>query len=208
TSGEPEHAYWCFLPHQGNTKHGVKSADFLKWAERVFRIGRGIDDMNRAKFQQNAPDQTSTSRFEPQLSLFILVSSRQPVSRIDLKKSFISWTSNSRQIGLTQSSGRLDECIEHGLQIEGRAADDLEYVGGRGLLLQRFAQLAEQARVLDGDDCLGGEVLHQFDLLVRERHNLLAGDWDRTGQLGVLWHRGREHPALSRGTATRANKPR
>ena len=114
----------------------MKSADFLKWAERVFRIGRGIDDMNRAKFQQNAPDQTSTSRFEPQLSLFILVSSRQPVSRIDLKKSFISWTSNSRQIGLTQSSGRLDECIEHGLQIEGRAADDLEYVGGSRLLLQ------------------------------------------------------------------------
>src|SRR5262249_60459903 len=137
----------CFLAHQGNTKHGMKSADFLKWAERVFRIGRGIGDMNRAKFQQNAPDQTSTSRFESQLSLVILVSSRQPVSRIDLKKSFISWTSNSRQIGLTQSSGRLDECIEHALQIEGRAADNFEHVGGRGLRLQRLSQLVEQARV-------------------------------------------------------------
>jgi hypothetical protein len=29
----------------------------------------------------------------------------------------------------------MDERIEHGLQIEGRAADDLEHVGGGGLLL-------------------------------------------------------------------------
>jgi hypothetical protein len=35
----------------------------------------------------------------------------------------------------------------------------LRHVGGGGLLLQRFAQFVEQARVLDGDDGLGGEVL-------------------------------------------------
>ena len=55
----------------------------------------------------------------------------------------------------------LDERVEDGLQVEGRAADDLEHVGGRGLLLQRFsraAQLVEQAGVLDGDDGLVGEV--------------------------------------------------
>ena len=49
--------------------------------------------------------------------------------------------------------------IEHRLQIEGRAADHLEHVGGGGLLLQRFAQLVEQAGVLDGDDSLIGEIL-------------------------------------------------
>ena len=31
---------------------------------------------------------------------------------------------------------RLDERVEHRLQIKGRAADDLEDIGGRGLLLQ------------------------------------------------------------------------
>ena len=53
---------------------------------------------------------------------------------------------------------------------------------GRGLLLQRFgeivgalAQLVEQARVLDGDDGLRGEVLHQLDLLVGEGAHLLVG---------------------------------
>ena len=54
---------------------------------------------------------------------------------------------------------------------------------GRGLLLQRLAQiigalaqLVEQPRVLDGDDGLGGEVLHQLDLLVGEWADLLAID--------------------------------
>ena len=66
-----------------------------------------------------------------------------------------------------------DQRVEHGLQIEGRATDDLEHVGGGGLLLQRFAQLVEQPGVLDGDDGLGGEIGHQLDLLVGERADLL-----------------------------------
>jgi hypothetical protein len=44
-------------------------------------------------------------------------------------------------------SRRFRKCIQHRLQIEGRAADDFEYVGGGGLLLQRFAQLVEQPGV-------------------------------------------------------------
>src|SRR6516225_8806088 len=37
---------------------------------------------------------------------------------------------------------RLGERVEHRLQIKGRAADDLEHVGGGSLLLQRVGQLA------------------------------------------------------------------
>ena len=57
-----------------------------------------------------------------------------------------------------QPRRRLDQRIQHRLQVEGRAADDLEHVGGGGLLLQRFAQLVEQPHVLDGDDGLRGEI--------------------------------------------------
>ena len=81
-------------------------------------------------------------------------------------------------IRLAQPSGRLDQRIEHHLQIEGRAADHLEHVGGGGLLLQQFAQFVQQAGVLDGDDGLIGEVLDQLDLLVGERAYLLAIDGD------------------------------
>ena len=63
---------------------------------------------------------------------------------------------------------RSPACVEHRFQVAGRTADDLQHVGGRGLLLQGFAQFAEQPRVLDGDDGLGGEVLDQLDLLVGE----------------------------------------
>ena len=45
------------------------------------------------------------------------------------------------------------------------------------------SQFIEQPRVLDGDDGLGGEVLHQLDLLVGERSNLLAVDDDSADQL-------------------------
>ena len=69
----------------------------------------------------------------------------------------------------------LQHCLEHRLQIRPASCDDLQHLGGRGLLLQRLAeivgalaQLVEQPRVLDGDDGLGGEVLHQLDLLVGE----------------------------------------
>jgi len=57
------------------------------------------------------------------------------------------------------------------------------------LLLQRFAQFLEQLRVLNGDDGLGGEVFYQLDLLVCERLNLLAVNYNRSDQLAVLKHR-------------------
>ena len=61
----------------------------------------------------------------------------------------------------------LTSVSQHGLQIERRAADDFEHVGGGGLLLQRLAQFVKQPDVLDRDDCLIGEGLKQIDLLCR-----------------------------------------
>ena len=64
-------------------------------------------------------------------------------------------------VALSASQSRaaeFNEGLQHSLQIKRRAADDLEHVGGCGLLLQRFAQLVEQPRVLDGDDGLVGKV--------------------------------------------------
>src|SRR5262249_31918731 len=74
---------------------------------------------------------------------------------------------------LAKPGCRLCKRVQHGLQIERRAADDLEHVGGGGLLLQRFgeivralAQLFQQPGGLCRDDgpCSAG--LSQVDLLV------------------------------------------
>ena len=70
-----------------------------------------------------------------------------------------------------RSSADCDQRVEHRLQIERRAADDLQHVGGGGLLLQRLGEIAgarlhlvEQSHVLDRDDRLVGEGLDELDL--------------------------------------------
>ena len=70
------------------------------------------------------------------------------------------------EIRSAQPGGGLDQCVEHRLQIEGRAADDLEHIAGRGLVFERFfevagalLQFAEQPRVFHRDHRLGGKVL-------------------------------------------------
>src|SRR5262245_1192063 len=79
--------------------------------------------------------------------------------------SFALRSAYDRRVRLAQLGGRLDQRVEHRLQIKRRAADHLENVGGGGLLLKGFAQLIEQARVLEGGDGLVGEVRDQLDLL-------------------------------------------
>src|SRR5262245_17810744 len=95
-----------------------------------------------------------------------------------------------RVIRLAKARRRLDERVEDRLQIERRAADDLEHIGGGGLLLQRFAQLLEQACVLDGDDGLVGEAGDQGDLLIGERANFGTVYDEGSDQLVLLahWH--------------------
>ena len=77
-------------------------------------------------------------------------------------------TAQSAELGLADARRVLQHGLEHRLQFAGRAGDDPQHLGGRRLLLQRFAQLVEQPRVLDGDDGLGGEGFEQLDLLVRK----------------------------------------
>ena len=67
-----------------------------------------------------------------------------------------------------------DESIEYRLQVESRPADDLEHIGGRCLLLQRFLEVArlglhlvEQTHVFDRDHGLVGEGCDELDLTLR-----------------------------------------
>ena len=57
-----------------------------------------------------------------------------------LKNAVPLLASDGAHVGLAEPGRRFDQRLEHRLQIEGRAADDLEHVGGGGLLLQRFAR--------------------------------------------------------------------
>src|ERR1700756_1049990 len=54
----------------------------------------------------------------------------------------------SSALGLAQPCGIFDQRVQHRLQIEGRAADDLEYVRRGSLLLPRRFQLARESSYL------------------------------------------------------------
>jgi hypothetical protein len=75
------------------------------------------------------------------------VFTREPMACFEVKSSTLR-TTYGNHIRLAQPGGRLDQGIKHRLQIERRAADDLEHVGGGSLLLQRLVALACQQRNL------------------------------------------------------------
>ena len=87
--------------------------------------------------------------------------------------------------GAAQTCGGRYKSVEHRLKIESRAADDLQHLGGRGLLVQCLGQLVcalllriEEAHVLDGDHRLIGEGPQQPDLAVGKRSDMLTGNGD------------------------------
>ena len=69
-------------------------------------------------------------------------------------------------VGIAQATYRLGQRVQHLLQIERRAADHLQHIGGCSLLLERFAQILgarldffEQSHIHDCDDGLRSEIL-------------------------------------------------
>src|SRR5262245_3622344 len=74
---------------------------------------------------------------------------------------------------LANLGGVLKDRGENRVEVARRGTNNLEHVGGSGLLLQRFRKiprarlhLIEQSHVLDRDDCLVGKCFSKFDLFV------------------------------------------
>src|SRR5262249_40674132 len=104
----------------------------------VVGMGQDIGNMKNFALKQHS----SRNRASVNLSRVICVKFGQ-LRRASIGRfKIISCASRSAYhhcVGLAKLGCRLDESVEHGLQIEGRAADDLEHIGGGGLLLKRFA---------------------------------------------------------------------
>ena len=101
--------------------------------------------------------------------------------------------------GAGQFDRRGKKRIEHRLQVERRAADDLQNLGGRGLLRERLLDVAgarlhfaKQARVLDRDRGLIGESLDELDLARRKGGGVGTAEAEDSHQL-VAPHQGDHH---------------
>src|SRR5215468_11353942 len=75
---------------------------------------------------------------------------------------------------LAEANGRLGDGVKDRLHIGWRIGDHPQDLACRGLLLEGFLRLVEEAYVLDRDHRLIREGLHQFDLGVRERPHLIT----------------------------------
>ena len=107
------------------------------------------------------------------------------------------------QGGTAEPARLVQDHVEYGLEIAGRGVDDLQYLGGRGLLLQSFAGLGQEPRVLHRDHCLRCEVLEQRNLLVSKGAHLLAIEPKRTQKLVVLAETGRSRKSAASRAASR-----
>src|SRR5262249_39047154 len=101
------------------------------------------------------------------------------------------------ELGLADASRIFEHDPEHRLQLPGRRANDAQHIRCCRLLMQRFPQLVEQARVLDGDDGVVSEVLHQLDLPIGERADDLPVNAESADQLTIFEHRYGDHRPIA-----------
>src|SRR6516165_10576742 len=106
--------------------------------------------------------------------------------RADRVKAFSIINMQHAKGGLAKARRFFEHCVENRREVAGRAVDDLQYLGGRGLLLQRLARFVDQPRILHRNDRLRREILQQRNLLVGERPDLLMVGSNRAEDRVVL----------------------
>ncbi len=142
--------------------------------------------MNCPAIEQGTSDDTSPLRYGrkcPKLGLLLRVETATCCQIEDA----VAGPEDRSFIRVAQPGRRADQRIEHGLQIEGRAADHLQHIGGGGLLLQRLAQFGRP--LLDLVLEVGIGFLQSFAHvveLIREPLQLVAGlDRDALGEIAA-----------------------
>ena len=87
-----------------------------------------------ATIAKRAPENRSAIRLR-RVALEIVALLLREAVRCGYRVGVADPAANNGLIRIAKPDCRICQCIEHCLQIEGRAADDLEHVGGGGLLL-------------------------------------------------------------------------
>src|SRR5262245_22055822 len=96
--------------------------------------------MNDAAVEKNPPGRAAAVDFERTI-LHECYQFRWDTEEAHCPRDVALRSVDGPHIRIAESHCRLDERIEHRFQVERRAADDLEHVGGGGLLLQRLGKL-------------------------------------------------------------------
>src|SRR5215469_16694389 len=187
-AGEREYADRYSFAQQWHAKDGWITECLLIAHQSIFGIDEHVRNVNCSTLQSDSPHNTAAVRLNRMFQRIPLRFGGVAVDSADPKNFSITHLDGAL-IGRAKPSGRLRQRVEHRLQIERRAADNLEHIGCRRLLLERLTQFIQQPRVLDGNDGLGSKIAHKLDLFVGKRAYLLAKDADCANQLALFEHR-------------------
>ena len=80
------------------------------------------------------------------------------LTKCDRLEAFAVIGPQSAKRGIAGACRLFQYYVEYWGQVTRRGIDDLQYLGGRGLLLQGLARLGHQPRVFHRNDCLSREV--------------------------------------------------
>ena len=197
------------LAQERNTKRRPIAADLLCFAPGIFTVGEDVGQVNQFALSRGPPNNAapinrdlSGSEKIADLLVHFRCMAKARTKTQDLVISF----EQPSMVGFAKPGCRLDKRVEHRLQIKSRPADNLEHVGGGRLLLQRLAQLIEQARILDGYNRLCGEIRNELNLLVAECEDLLPINTDDADQLVLFEHRHRHDRPVAAKVCTGNHK--
>ena len=162
------------LAQQRHAERGALAAQGDRFRHGVFGVGRHVGDLDGAAFLRDpARDRAAPGgdRVDFQEGP---VGVREPDGGGRVKL-LAPPAQHEGHVGLAQPRGGDDQGLEHRAEIDGRAADDLQHVAGRGLIVEGFlqihralAQFSQRGGAGDGDDRLIGEGLNEGDLGVVE----------------------------------------
>ena len=169
----------------------------------VFRIGQDVRRLDGATFQQCATDDPRPPRLHTK-GLAVLDPIRRKIVVGDVVKAGIILASHRGHICIAEPRRQFRQRIEDGLQIERGAADDLQNVGGRGLLLQEFAKLLgarrhfiEQPHILDCYQRLIRKGRDQFDLPLDKGLQNASRQDDHANRYAISQHGHAENGAIA-----------
>src|SRR5262249_41732922 len=117
---------------QRDPKGGAKAGHFLTF-EIVFRISQDIVNLNGFAFKQDPTRDRPAARHKSS-SLCNLNEPLRKAEARGIQQDVILRLGDRGLIRFAQPRRGLDQRIEYGAEVERRAADDLEHVGGGGLL--------------------------------------------------------------------------
>ena len=130
------------LTQERHSKHRTSPGRRTLW-KREIRVSADVRDMHDPAFERHPPvegfatgDNGSLALDRPKLGLRCTVRTRH--TAVDLALAY----RDRSGIGAAKPGGRFDHCVQHRLHIRGRAADDVEHVTGRGLVFERFFEVA------------------------------------------------------------------